>query len=374
MFPESELILPLKLAFRDLNHNATTDADACQLITWLKENNNCAKATARVYRTIILRFYLYVKFDQKLTLDQVKRGNIIDYQIFLRNPPKEWQGTFRPLEHQLWRPFSCKKLISKTIAYNVQVIQQLFLYLKNTEYLKSTPAAIPLKVKYDKDSDSILNKYFTEKEYPQISAFIKNQTTKTDKQEELKVRGTWIFSLLIGTGARRSEVANATMNDVVFNEDRIWLKVLGKGNKSGTIPITNQIEMALNEYRAYYNLPPIRQRIESEKNIPLIIKTFKNGKYMTFNSALIGWQLKKIGQDMIKSKLDICHSFRTKLQNISTHWMRHTSATIQANCGIDIRYVQKNLRHASIETTMRYQHVEKNVQHLETCSKFVLDL
>lgn len=40
------------------------------------------------------------------------------------------------------------------------------------------------------------------------------------------------------------------------------------------------------------------------------------------------------------------------LRRASTHWLRHTSATHQADAGNDIRFIQKNLRHASIETTI----------------------
>jgi site-specific recombinase XerD len=54
------------------------------------------------------------------------------------------------------------------------------------------------------------------------------------------------------------------------------------------------------------------------------------------------------------------------LRRASTHWLRHTSATHQADAGNDIRFIQKNLRHASIETTAFYFHAEDDLRHEKT--------
>ena len=60
------------------------------------------------------------------------------------------------------------------------------------------------------------------------------------------------------------------------------------------------------------------------------------------------------------------------LRRASTHWLRHTSATHQADAGNDIRFIQKNLRHASIETTAIYLHAEDDQRHAATTGKGVL--
>jgi integrase/recombinase XerC len=54
------------------------------------------------------------------------------------------------------------------------------------------------------------------------------------------------------------------------------------------------------------------------------------------------------------------------LRRASTHWQRHTAATQQADAGNDIRFIQKNLRHASIETTAIYLHAEDDRRHSQT--------
>ena len=52
-----------------------------------------------------------------------------------------------------------------------------------------------------------------------------------------------------------------------------------------------------------------------------------------------------------------------KLKQASTHWLRHTSITHQADAGIELRYIKRNARHESVETTMLYQHAEEDQWH-----------
>jgi site-specific recombinase XerD len=55
--------------------------------------------------------------------------------------------------------------------------------------------------------------------------------------------------------------------------------------------------------------------------------------------------------------------FAKKLKQASTHWMRHTAITHQTDAGIELRYIKRSARHASVETTMLYQHAEETLWH-----------
>jgi integrase/recombinase XerC len=65
---------------------------------------------------------------------------------------------------------------------------------------------------------------------------------------------------------------------------------------------------------------------------------------------------------------DVCPD---ELANATTAWMRHTSASHQVALGIDICFIQKNLGHASCDTTALYldQRIDKN-QWLDELRKF----
>jgi site-specific recombinase XerD len=177
--------------------------------------------------------------------------------------------------------------------------------------------------------------------------------------------------LLIFTACRRSEVCNATMNDIVILNNQLWLKVIGKGSKYGEIPILPELERYLNEYRVFYGLCEIRKRTQIENEIPLIIRKLKNGNFKAITAPHLYLLIKKLS-NQVANKYAKNHELYQKFKNFSPHWLRYSSATFQINAGIDIRIVQKNLRHESIETTMRYQHVEKTKQFNETVDKFKL--
>ena len=54
------------------------------------------------------------------------------------------------------------------------------------------------------------------------------------------------------------------------------------------------------------------------------------------------------------------------LRRASTHWLRHTDETHQADAGTDLRFNQKSLRHASLETTTLYRHAADERRHQST--------
>jgi integrase/recombinase XerC len=55
------------------------------------------------------------------------------------------------------------------------------------------------------------------------------------------------------------------------------------------------------------------------------------------------------------------------------HWLRHTAASHQADAGTDMRFIQKNLRHASIETTGLYLHAEDDRRHARTVGESITE-
>lgn len=54
------------------------------------------------------------------------------------------------------------------------------------------------------------------------------------------------------------------------------------------------------------------------------------------------------------------------LRRASTHWLRHTDETHQADAGTDLRFNQKSLRQASLETTALYLHAADERRHQAT--------
>jgi site-specific recombinase XerD len=159
------------------------------------------------------------------------------------------------------------------------------------------------------------------------------------------------------------------MSDFLNRHDSWWIKVIGKGNKYGEVPVTNDLLAGLIRYRRFLQLSDFPK--SNETIIPLICSTkSKPGKYLPISSSMLYKLIKHTCKQVADNIKATDPSAAFVIEQVSTHWLRHTSATHQVDSGIDIRVVKENLRHSMLETTMKYQHTEADSRHLETTQKF----
>ncbi|MBP7846822.1 MAG: tyrosine-type recombinase/integrase [Burkholderiales bacterium] len=309
---------------------------------------------------------MWLKY-QKLTLKSVNRKHLQAYIDFIQNPDKTWVGKRRRFCHPDWRPFR-KPLTNNAIEHNVQIVRQLFAYLQNTGYLGCNCSKHNFDIPYSPYNSLASDHYLTRKELNLIGNFIGNLPGNTYSRYIFKIRSRWIFQVMLFTGCRKSEISDATMDDFIIIKNKLWLQVNGKGSKYGIVPIPTHLELRLNIYRAIYKLPRIKERTSPEGHIPLVIKSFSSQRYTSVTHGYIWHVVKLIGNDLADTIHDEVLSAR--MRRISPHWLRHTCATLQINSGIDIRAVKANLRHALIQTTMLYLHLDADHQHNETITKF----
>lgn len=353
---------------QELN-NTTPYSDLVAMRVWLNEYRHKVN-TYTSYTQTILRFSMWLKaFD--LSLAGLSREKVQSYHDFLLNPePTEfWCGPAKPKKHDhlksdtlVWKPF-VKGLSNSSVKLNLQIIKAMYQYLIENGYLTKNPFRL-LKVNCVKNKE--VEHYLSIKEWGYIEVYINDLPDKTFIQRQHKERVLWLFTLLYKTGLRRSEVTNARMSDFRNKNKYWWLRVLGKGNKYGDIPVTDDLLSALVRYRKFLMLPPYPN--SSESHIPLIAS--KYGELKPLSDKSIYNIIKEICENVSLSieALDPTSSYTIK--QASTHWLRHTSATHQVDAGIDIRIVKDNLRHSLLETTIKYQHTENEKRHTETNDKF----
>jgi site-specific recombinase XerD len=346
--------------------SASTDIDAIK--TWLMEFANSPN-TFISYRQTAERFLLWL-MQNNINLTQVSRENIHNYQQFLASPipAKFWCGPSRPRTHEEWKPF-VKGLANSSIKLNLQILTTMYEYLIQSGYLVTNPFKLIKRKSARLTTVRGVERFLTHKEWQYVLNHIENMPDNTAKKQRNSSRIKWIFSLLYLSGCRRSEIINARMSDFIKRNDHWWLRVIGKGNKYGEIPVTSDLLDSLVEYRKSINLPSYPKL--SENHIPIVcsIQT-KTDKYTPITDSML-YKIIKQTCRYIAAELEMRDPAAAfVIEQVSTHWLRHTSATHQVDAGIDIRVVKDNLRHSLLETTMKYQHTESDARHIETNKKF----
>ena len=340
--------------------NASTDIEAIK--TWLLEFRNSPN-TFTSYRQTAERFVMWLT-QQQVNLKQVTREHILSYQNFLQAPiPSEfWCGPSRPRDSSEWRPF-VKGLANSSIKLNLQILGSLYQYLIDAGYLSRNPfRLIREKIRTTKT----VERFLTKREWQYLIDYIEVLPKKNPKQCFEYERIRWIFNLLYLTGCRRSEVANAVMADFINKRNQWWFKVIGKGNKYGEIPVTNELLAALIRYRKAMGMPEFPNPMETK--LPIIYS--KYGKLQPISDSMLYKIIKTTCNNLAEELKSTDPASSYVISRVSTHWLRHTSATHQVDAGIDIRIVKENLRHSMLETTMKYQHTEADARHEETINKF----
>ena len=147
-----------------------------------------------------------------------------------------------------------------------------------------------------------------------------------------------LLMLVYSGGLRVSEVVKLRPEDL--DEERGLIRVRqGKGRKDRYTILSDLAVEAVRAYRAAYPLTR------------WLFPGAKPGRHLTDRSA------QKV-MDRARQKAGIP-------QNATVHTLRHSFATHLLESGIDLRYIQKLLGHASSKTTEIYTHVSrKNLQNI----------
>jgi integrase/recombinase XerD len=167
----------------------------------------------------------------------------------------------------------------------------------------------------------------------QVEQLIESIETK----HPLGLRDRAIVELLYASGLRISELANARLENLNF-EERI-LRVTGKGNKMRLVPVGRKACEALTAYISAERPTLLKPRSGSE-----IFLSSRGTKLTTVRI----WQIVK--ERARRSGLEA---------NIYPHLLRHSFATHLLSNGADLRIIQEMLGHADISTTQIYTHVDQ---------------
>jgi integrase/recombinase XerC len=153
------------------------------------------------------------------------------------------------------------------------------------------------------------------------------------KEEWINKRNLALLTLIYGCGLRISEALSLNYKDFPKGDS---ITILGKGNKQRAVPVLPVVKAAIEEYVAACPYP-------FEAKTPL----FLGSRGGALDPAIFQRELRKL---------------RTALglpESTTPHAFRHSFATHLLSAGGDLRSIQELLGHASLSTTQRYTHVDK---------------
>jgi len=145
------------------------------------------------------------------------------------------------------------------------------------------------------------------------------------------------------TGVRVGELVRIRRADM--NEDLGQIRIVGKGNKERHVSFPDAVTME--RLRRYRKCVLLRYGQDSGDAL------FLNGLGRVAN------------EQYIRRILRVFAEAAELTRRITPHMLRHTAATQLLEAGLDIRFVQKLLGHASITTTEIYTHVADHALRAE---------
>lgn len=350
---------------------AQDDMQAIRLWLLLKGDNDNTK---RAYLMWIERFLLWLTVEKMRPLSSATPGDCHEYTQFLKalaTPGAEWPwrtvrgdwvGDKVKRWNLDWKPFvGVMSASSRNMA--VTVLKGLFAWLVENGYLRWNPWS-QVKKPIVGSKRLKVNHALNERQWVAITDELEATKTYTEDpaEDERYCRLRFLLWLGYSGGLRQNEMASLTAENLVRTPDGNWeLKFIGKGGVEREVPMAGAVFAFLQDYmaaRGHGRLPtawskalPLLtvlgsdlQKAQKEKDQRLAARSLSQIIKRHFSAAA----------DRLEDLID-----EDQLRQASTHWLRHTAATIMINKGAEVVVVQEILGHADSATTAQYTHADR---------------
>ena len=214
----------------------------------------------------------------------------------------------------------------RSIQRHLSSAKGFFRFLKKNNLVQSSPFELVTAPKSSNNLPNVLSPEDVE------------QLLNFKPSNMIELRDMAIVELMYSSGLRVSETVNINLND--FEENKSFLRVLGKGSKTRLVPMGRYAVNAINEWL-----------IEREKILNNTDALFLNSKGTRLTVRSVQLRLKKM-------------AVKQGLPPIHPHMLRHSFATHMLESSGDLRTIQELLGHSSLSTTqiytkLDYQHLAK---------------
>lgn len=339
---------------------------------------NKSEHTYTRFRNETERFLLWAFLMKEMPIDSMKKSDILDYADFCWSPPVNWiclanhekfvyrNGCYK--QNKDWAPFRLKlpkaslndsnvkpdkkkyKPSQQTLTASFTGVIAFYKYLMNEEYCYGNPAQIAKKDcrYFIKDAQVKEVKRLSSEQWQYVFDVALKLADENDRYE----RSLFIIAALKTLFLRVSELSerknwSPTMSHFWEDSDgNWWLKIFGKGRKLRDITVPENFLHYLKRYREYRGLSPLPS---SDDNNPIVEKIRGQG-------GMSSRQLSRIVQDIFDRAYEVMRKKEgsdkaRKLKEASTHWLRHTGASMEVERGRALKDLSEDLGHSSMATT-----------------------
>ncbi|MEY2194627.1 tyrosine-type recombinase/integrase [Neobacillus sp. BF23-41] len=235
---------------------------------------------------------------------------------------------------QMMRPSEGKPLAVSTINRRLNALRSFYSWgRRNKEFHHNPMDGIEDLKSADEDHENIM--WLTEEEFEDL--LIRMRKTPVNSRgvdpEEKYRRDRAVVYLLTYAGLRVEELSNLKLTDLDLEMKRI--RVVGKGNKVRTIPISNILLQELHDWLKF------RSEMANKKEY------VADSPYVFYSQRSPQFSIRGI-QTMIES-------YSTLKRKLTPHQFRHTFCKWMLKAtGNDIEKVRRLAGHSNIATTSRY--------------------
>ena len=213
---------------------------------------------------------------------------------------------------------------ARSIQRHISSAKGFFNYLKKIGLVTDSPFDLISSPKSPSHLPSVLSP-------EEVSQLLNFKPKNAQEKRDLA-----IIELIYSSGLRVSEAVNVNLND--FEDNKNFLRVLGKGSKTRLVPVGRYAQNAINDWV-----------VEREK-----LCTNDNALFVNLRGNRIST---RSVQDRIKNI-----AIMQGLPPVNPHMLRHSFATHLLESSGDLRSIQELLGHSSLSTTQIYTRLD--YQHL----------
>lgn len=337
---------------------------------------NKSEHTFARFRNETERFLLWLFLCKDQPMDGLRKADILTYADFCWKPPVDWIGLATAdhfvlqdgiyLSNGSWLPFRLKlpknrpsdaepdrkqyRPSQETLSAMFTAIIAFYKYLMNEEICYGNPAQI---AKGDcryfiADLQVKEVRRLTEEQWQYVMESAESMAGKDGTFE----RALFIIAALKTLFLRISELSERkdwvpAMNHFWQDEHlNWWLKIYGKGRKLRDVSVPPDFLPYLKRYRKFRGLSPLPSPSDYS---PLVEKIRGQG-------GMTARHLIRVVQQVFDEAYQIMRKDRgednaRKLQEASTHWLRHTGASMEIERGRALKDLSEDLGHSSMATT-----------------------